>query len=292
MSFQDRPYSFGPDALSVKLQDVYIVNGTLMNQTYLVESSFCQPGKTYRWGFSSQLLFMFCIMTIVYAAVIAALHWDVYEFGRVDVLEHAISLYRDILDMAEEINGELGDNGTYLTAEVIKEKIRTRSGAIVVGKDSTHRDLQYSRRDAKVKRNEALVQYATTNYEKLLHKNVQDIHVAADYLESRDKTSLSPREKEEPPMTYGDVRRIRRAALKEYAHVNYKALVPPDTSRVGSSTDASEDKDTERLVTVEAGGQPTVELRELPLNAHEMRRVKRKAIEKEAFVDYEASLRR
>ncbi|SMR43176.1 unnamed protein product [Zymoseptoria tritici ST99CH_1E4] len=168
MTFRNTTYDLGIDPLKIKIEPIWTVDGTELSRKYLEENSVCQPGKTYKWGFSCQLLLLFCSMTTVYAGIVAALHWDVCNFGRANNLDHRTGLYRDILDLAQEIDNELDvdDKEVYLTAAVLETKITTQTGSIAV----EAKDLPPRRRDVRRSKRAEIEEEAARDYEAFLRK--------------------------------------------------------------------------------------------------------------------------
>lgn len=85
-------------------------NGKILDQRWLhtSEVSSCQTTETYQWGFSSLLLFTFCMSTIVFLSVLMAINIDIWLNSQVNRMKQTFSLHRDILDYANEIRAELG----------------------------------------------------------------------------------------------------------------------------------------------------------------------------------------
>lgn len=68
----------------------------------------CLPTDGYIWGFSSLMLFTFCMITIAVALIVIALHYDAYFNSAADRYKLSISPYRDVLDLAEELRAHYG----------------------------------------------------------------------------------------------------------------------------------------------------------------------------------------
>jgi hypothetical protein len=216
-------HQLAPDPLDVNLEEVYIINNSIMNQTYLEQTSVCQPGRNYQWGFSSQLLFLFCLLTIVYASVLTVLHWDLYNCGRANSLEHRPGLYRDILDLADEINEELDlkDEDVYLTPKVLQERLTTMTGSIAVEVEATrkavrrHRKLQLGPRRQRIAAIEA---EAERDYEAFLRKK-GSIAVNMEALLPRRETARRCQSVEREP------RQQERADVEAEAVRDYDAFL-------------------------------------------------------------------
>ncbi|KAI6840410.1 hypothetical protein KC340_g8482 [Hortaea werneckii] len=69
----------------------------------------CLPSKDYVWGFSSLMLFTFCILTILILLLLIVLHYDAYCNSMADRYKLRISAFRDVLDLAEELRAHYGE---------------------------------------------------------------------------------------------------------------------------------------------------------------------------------------
>jgi hypothetical protein len=75
----------------------------------LADFGICLPSKEYVWGFSSLMLFTFCMLTVVILLLLIILHYDAYSNSMADRYKLRISPYRDILDLAEELRVHYGE---------------------------------------------------------------------------------------------------------------------------------------------------------------------------------------
>lgn len=75
----------------------------------LATEGTCLPSKDYAWGFSSLMLFIFCMLTIFILLLLVMLHYDAYCNGMADQYKLQISAYRDVLDLAEELRTHYGE---------------------------------------------------------------------------------------------------------------------------------------------------------------------------------------
>ncbi|GAB7330432.1 hypothetical protein MBLNU13_g02047t1 [Cladosporium sp. NU13] len=69
----------------------------------------CLPSKDYVWGFSSLMLFTFCMFTVAVLLLLIVLHYDAYFNSMADRYKLQISPYRDVLDLAEELRSHYGE---------------------------------------------------------------------------------------------------------------------------------------------------------------------------------------
>ncbi|KAI7504660.1 hypothetical protein KC347_g8236 [Hortaea werneckii] len=69
----------------------------------------CLPSKDYVWGFSSLMLFTFCMLTILILLLLIVLHYDAYCNSMADRYKLRISAFRDVLDLAEELRAHYGE---------------------------------------------------------------------------------------------------------------------------------------------------------------------------------------
>jgi hypothetical protein len=75
----------------------------------LADFGICLPSKEYVWGFSSLMLFTFCMLTVVILLLLIILHYDAYFNSMADRYKLRISPYRDVLDLAEELRAHYGE---------------------------------------------------------------------------------------------------------------------------------------------------------------------------------------
>lgn len=68
----------------------------------------CLPGGDYVWGFSSLMLFTFCMLTLLVAILLIVLHYDAYYYSYADRYKLYVSPYRDVLDLAQELSTHFG----------------------------------------------------------------------------------------------------------------------------------------------------------------------------------------
>lgn len=101
------------------------------------DQTVCRPTKSYQWGFSSLLLFIFGIATIVSGAILLALNAAVWQQTGTRTLSADFSLYRDILDLSSAIKGELGDDAGDLSATALNDRIKTDTGNVRITEDAS-----------------------------------------------------------------------------------------------------------------------------------------------------------
>ncbi|KAI7364296.1 hypothetical protein KC354_g5804 [Hortaea werneckii] len=97
----------GPDSSSwfaLKEGDTVLYKGY-----ELATKGKCLPSKDYVWGFSSLMLFTFCMLTILILLLLIVLHYDAYCNSMADRYKLRISAFRDVLDLAEELRAHYGE---------------------------------------------------------------------------------------------------------------------------------------------------------------------------------------
>ncbi|KAK5678089.1 hypothetical protein LTS10_009258 [Elasticomyces elasticus] len=120
---------------------------------YLYKNTKCLPTADYEWGFSSLLLFTFCLASILFLLVLQSMAWYVYNHSRSDRLQHPINLYQDAFDIVQELKGRYGEE---LDVAGIKKKIRKDGASMSLDleglPESRHTERQRAgRRQGKVK---------------------------------------------------------------------------------------------------------------------------------------------
>ncbi|KAI7485345.1 hypothetical protein KC367_g5490 [Hortaea werneckii] len=100
-------YPHDPDSSSffaLKEGDTVLYRGS-----ELARKGKCLPSKDYVWGFSSLMLFTFCVLTILILLLLTALHYDAYCNSMADRYKLRISAFRDVLDLAEELRAHYSE---------------------------------------------------------------------------------------------------------------------------------------------------------------------------------------
>jgi len=110
-------------------------DGPTISSEELLDKTLCQPTKVYQWGFSSLLLSLFGIATMVSSAILLALNAVIWQQTRTKTLSVDFSIYRDILDLAGEIKAELGEGAEDLSATVLNDRIKTDTGNVRITED-------------------------------------------------------------------------------------------------------------------------------------------------------------
>lgn len=96
----------------------------------IIGRSKCVAEKQYSWGFSSLLLFTFCIYTLGFVLTLVVLQTEVYWFSRVERFDPSYSLYQDILDIAAALNAKFGDDLKGMSGKELHRKIQCHRGGI------------------------------------------------------------------------------------------------------------------------------------------------------------------
>ena len=125
----------------------YMASGNItFESNYLWENSVCEPSDHYQWGFSSLLLFVFCLLTALFTLVLSTLHSDAFWNSQIDRFEYDINHYRDAVGLVYELRDEnFGDSiqdkpARDLKREVERSDMATRLDA---------KELPPSRREAR-----------------------------------------------------------------------------------------------------------------------------------------------
>jgi hypothetical protein len=107
--------------------------------------SVCRATKVYQWGFSSLLLFLFAIATIISSIILLALNAFVWKQTRTKMLSVDFSIYRDILDLAGEIKAELGNAAEDLSATALADRITVNTGNVRIIEDTSLQSIAGAR---------------------------------------------------------------------------------------------------------------------------------------------------
>lgn len=99
---------------------------------YLETHTTCEPTTRYRWGFSSLLLFTFCLVSMLFAAIILVLDAEAYWHGRANRLDVPANVYRDALDLSIELRAQHGDEVEQMPAKELLELVERERGRMSV----------------------------------------------------------------------------------------------------------------------------------------------------------------
>jgi hypothetical protein len=78
--------------------------------TYIVHNGVCSPDKTYQWGFSGLLLFCAILLTTIWAIGMWAMWLDAYYQSNLDLYGRQLGVFRAALDLAQVLQGNLGNS--------------------------------------------------------------------------------------------------------------------------------------------------------------------------------------
>lgn len=131
----------------------FAYNNASFKAAYLEEKGVCLPGDDYIWGFSSLMLFTFCMITIAVALILITLHYDAYFNSAADRYKFSISPYRDVLDLAEELRRHYGSAETAeMPAKELDTRMRKEPVAVGLETGDLHRSRGARRKQKKAER--------------------------------------------------------------------------------------------------------------------------------------------
>ena len=109
--------------------------------TYLVEHGVCSPEKTYQWGFSGLLLFFAIVLTTIWAIGMWAMWLDAYYQSNLDLYGRQLGVFRAALDLAQILQGSLGENDDIdgLSDQAIRRRIKSVRTTISYANITTRR---------------------------------------------------------------------------------------------------------------------------------------------------------
>jgi hypothetical protein len=87
---------------------MFAYQNNIMSGLEVERDGKCLPANGYIWGFSSLMLFTFCMITIVVAILLIVLHFDAYCYSYADRYKLYMSPYRDVLDLAHVLDAHFG----------------------------------------------------------------------------------------------------------------------------------------------------------------------------------------
>ncbi|KAK5110408.1 hypothetical protein LTR85_001033 [Meristemomyces frigidus] len=114
--------------------------------------SQCIPSNRYHWGFSSLMLFSFCVATFLFACIVSVLHYSNERHSRASNYTQHFSLYRDALDLSLELRA-LGDGDVEkMSAKEVDDYVKRHKGLVHLETDLLL-PSKVERRHARPKRN-------------------------------------------------------------------------------------------------------------------------------------------
>lgn len=172
----------------------YGPGNTTMSGEWIQETghSSCLPSNTYQWGFSSLMLFCFCIATTVFVCVVVALRRNNERHSRASQYKQHFSLYRDVLDLASELH-TLGDEDIEeMSANEIEKYVTQHKGSVRLKID----ELLPSASEQRARSRKENVTYGRAGFDHIKHildslpafKNIPMVHEEEIALRSTPST--------------------------------------------------------------------------------------------------------
>lgn len=106
--------------------------GQVLQTDYLQTYSTCEPSSRYHWGFSSLLLFSFCMVSIIFASIMLFLDAEAYWHGHANRLDVPTNVYRDALDLSIELRTQHGEEVEQMPAKNLLELVEKERGRMSV----------------------------------------------------------------------------------------------------------------------------------------------------------------
>ncbi|KAK5116835.1 hypothetical protein LTR85_009095 [Meristemomyces frigidus] len=133
-TISNETFTLSPPPLTIiyNLDDaqLFYSGNTTYNATWLANNTVCEPGNTYVWGFSALMLFTFSVATSLFSVLLVTLHWVIHEHSRADRYKQTISVYRDVLDLAEELKARFGGQVQDMSGEELNRTVKQDAGAM------------------------------------------------------------------------------------------------------------------------------------------------------------------
>ncbi|KAK3617643.1 hypothetical protein LTR56_025155 [Elasticomyces elasticus] len=98
----------------------------------IAKSAVCLPSTEYQWGFSAVLLFLFCFMTIMFAATLLVLETEIWLDSRSNLYQQRRSGYRDAINVVRALQHELGEEVVADSSEAIEPRVKSYTGSMRV----------------------------------------------------------------------------------------------------------------------------------------------------------------
>lgn len=101
----------------------FAYDNIVVDEGSVTDTGRCISLKAYSWGFSSLLLLTFCCDTIVFAAILLALEFDIYRHGRSPTPDDTQNIYHDVLFLADQLRSRFGDDCAILSTKALQNKV-------------------------------------------------------------------------------------------------------------------------------------------------------------------------
>lgn len=93
-----------------------------LSVAHLQAKGSCQPSAHYIWGFSSVFLFIFCMLSVLFAAILASLHYESTLSSRTGRVTYELNTYRDAVDLVYDLqDNHFGDTLRGMSADDLKK---------------------------------------------------------------------------------------------------------------------------------------------------------------------------
>jgi hypothetical protein len=114
-----------------QLATYYAYGNTSFELNEVTARGICLPTNEYVWGFSSLMLFTFCMLTIVIATMLMVLHYDAFCNSAADRYRLYVSPYRDVLDLADEMRTHYGSTEVAsMSAQALDKAMRQNPATV------------------------------------------------------------------------------------------------------------------------------------------------------------------
>ncbi|KAJ9642497.1 hypothetical protein H2199_004878 [Coniosporium tulheliwenetii] len=106
-----------------ELVDTLVYQGQNYSKSFVAENGVCQPGKAYRWGFSSQILFFFSIFHMLWICVMWTIWGDARKNSHLARQGYTIATYRAVIDLSKAIRHEIGEDCDVLSEKDLQSRL-------------------------------------------------------------------------------------------------------------------------------------------------------------------------
>ena len=110
----------------------YTLNDTLLRFEQVQENATCIPSAYYERGFSFLILFVFFLLTVIFAGIVAALRYSIHCYSRADLLQVSMGQYRAVLDIAQELRASLGQQVENMPCAVIEKLVKDEDTVVAL----------------------------------------------------------------------------------------------------------------------------------------------------------------
>ena len=125
-------YQLDPPTLDIRVDKKHWLRGEdTYDEEYILANGVCQPQGTYRWGISFLFLFVYLLLTSIFAILLYAVWLDTFLHARCRRADQFGKL-RAAMEISKAIRDELGEEADSLVDKELKRRLAERKAAMTL----------------------------------------------------------------------------------------------------------------------------------------------------------------